>query len=112
MEDIEELAKESIKSGKWLKRSYLGRKENENKLKAYLLQLTNDLRTNNLDAFMYKITKMYGSLGEEIPNAEVFGKMLTNKEYFRSLGYAYVIGIEAYLGEGNKEGKGENKDEK
>lgn len=74
-----------------------GKKENVNKLKGYVLQLTNCLRTNSSSAFMDIVTRMYGSLGEGIPCTKAFEKMLTNKEYFRSLGYAYVIGLETKL---------------
>ena len=69
-----------------------GKKENVNKLKGYVLQLTNCLRTNNSSTFMDIVTRMYGSLGEGIPCTKAFEKMLTNKEYFRSLGLKVKYG--------------------
>jgi len=79
-------------------------RENANKLRAYVLQLTNSLRTNNPELFMDIVTRMYGGLSEDIPYANAFAKMLTDSKYFRCLGYAYVIGLEAYVGDNDKEG--------
>ena len=69
-----------------------------------MLQLTNSLRTNNPELFMDIVTRMYGGLSEDIPYANAFAKMLTDSKYFRCLGYAYVIGLEAYVGDNDKEG--------
>lgn len=105
--EIAALEEKILWAGRDLKKKHLN-KENMNKLRAYILQLTNSLRTNNPELFMDIVTRMYGGLGEEIPYASAFAKMLTDSKYFRCLGYAYVIGLEAYVGEIDKEG---NKDE-
>lgn len=108
--EIKEMKEKLRQAGYMLKKEYLTRKENENKLKSLILQLTNNLRTNNAIAFMDIVTRTYGALGASIPSAAAFGKMLEDKKYFRELGYAYVIGLETFVGSvSNKE---ENKDEK
>lgn len=110
-EELKYARRELLKAGESLKKEYFARKENANKLRAYILQLTNSLRTNNSDLFMEIMTRMYGSLGKEIPCANAFRKMLDDSKYFRSLGYAYIIGLEAYVGEIDKGNKEDNKNE-
>lgn len=105
-EEIIEMKEKLRHAGYMLKKEYLMKKENENKLKSLILQLTDTLRTNNVAAFMNKVTRTYGALGAAIPYAAAFVKMIEDKKYFRDLGYAYVIGLETYIE------KEENKDEK
>ena len=102
--DIKEMKEKLRQAGYMLKKEYLARKENENKLTSLILQLTNNLRTNNVTAFMDIVTRTYGALGASIPSAAAFGKMLEDKKYFRELGYSYVIGLETFVGSiSNKE---------
>lgn len=96
--EIEEYGQKMYNTGKKLKNQWYG-KENASKLRAYVLQLSNALRTNNPELFMDIVTRMYGSLGEGIQHSDIFTKALTNKELFRTLGYAYVTGLEAYTKE-------------
>lgn len=92
--EIEELIKKTLDAGIKLKKTYLT-KERANKFKTYILQLSNSLRTNNPELFMDILTRMYGSIGENIPNADAFVKMIVDVKYFRSLGYAYIVGLQA-----------------
>lgn len=108
--EIKEMKEKIRQAGYMLKKEYLARKENENKLKSLILQLTNNLRTNNVTAFMDIITRTYGALGASIPSAASFAKMLEDKKYFRELGYAYVIGLGSFVG--SISDKEDNKNEK
>ena len=90
-------------AGRWLKQYYFTEEVNSNKLKGYILKLSNSLRVNNPELFIDIVTRMYGSIGQALPAAGAFIKMLTDKDSFRSLGYAYIIGLESYIGE-NKGG--------
>lgn len=98
LKEIQEIKEELRKAGFRLKKEYLVRRENENKLKTLILQLTDALRTNNIDAFMNRVTRTYGALGKSIPYAKAFIK-LTDDKYFRVLGYSYIIGLETYIEE-------------
>ena len=102
-EELRVARSQLLKAGERLKKEYFAKDENSNKLRSYILQLTNSLRTNNPSIFMEIMTRMYGGLGREIPCANAFKKMLDDDKYFRSLGYAYIIGLEAYT-------QGKNKD--
>lgn len=96
--EIEEYGKKMYDEGKRLQSKYFG-KENVNKLRSYIWQLSNALRTNNQLLFADIVTRMYGGLGEKIRSSEAFSKAITNKDLFRTLGYAYVTGLEAYTKE-------------
>lgn len=100
--ELKTLKEEIERAGESLQAYFFIQKENENKLKAYILKLSNSLRTNNVNMFMDIVTRMYGGIGKKIPATEAFVKMITNKKYFRSLGYAYVIGLEGFVKGGNK----------
>ena len=101
--ELKTLKEEIERAGESLQAYFFIQKENENKLKAYILKLSNSLRTNNVNMFMDIVTRMYGGIGKKIPATEAFVKMITNKKYFRSLGYAYVIGLEGFVKGGNKD---------
>ncbi len=92
--ELEKAVESAMISGRQLSQKYFSKEENKNKLKAVILQLSNTLRTKNVTEFMDIVTRLYGSFGEQITCAKAFAKMMTNKEYFREIGYAYIIGLE------------------
>jgi len=53
--------------------------------------LLNALKTNDCARFMDILLRLYIGLGKEIPVK--FEQMLTDKEAFLTLGYAFVIGL-------------------
>lgn len=110
MSQMKEEIEEIRKAGETLQKFYYVSDENENKLKAYIMKLTNSLRTNNVTAFMDVVTRMYGSLGKGIPAVQAFERMLKEEENFRILGYAYVIGLEGFVTKKEIEGGKENEE--
>lgn len=98
MEEITDLIEKARWAGRKLKEVYFSSEEENNKLRSLVLQLNNALRANNATKFMDIITRLYGSLGEQIPCTKSFEKMIKDKRYFRDIGYAYIIGLEGYVG--------------
>jgi CRISPR-associated protein Cas8a1/Cst1, subtype I-B/TNEAP len=114
---VEEVKKEinyMMRSGNAL-RNYFntnGGENVDNKLRAYTYHLINALNVNNVSEFMKIVTRMYNGLGQDIPNAYGFSKMLNNEDDFQTLGYAYILGLKQSKRVENEENKKEeNKDE-
>lgn len=61
MKEMTEQIEQMRKAGEYLRKFYYSSEENENKLRAYILNLTNSLRTGNEAMFMDIVTRMYGS---------------------------------------------------
>ncbi|MBC1907078.1 type I-B CRISPR-associated protein Cas8b1/Cst1 [Listeria booriae] len=78
----------------------------ENKLSGFNYKILNALKTNNRDAFMDIILNSYSYLGKAIP--DFFLKAFTNDETFKTVGYAFMVGVNGSL-ENNENGG--NKDE-
>ncbi|MDT0112102.1 type I-B CRISPR-associated protein Cas8b1/Cst1 [Listeria booriae] len=87
--------------GKEFKKSYP-----ENKLGGFNYKILNAIKTNNRDAFMDIILNSYSYLKEPIP--DFFLKVIINGETFKTVGYAFMVGVNGAL-ENNKNGG--NKDE-
>lgn len=62
-----------------------------NKLRSFVYQLLNALKTDDCARFMDILLRLYIGLGKEVPVK--FEQMLTDKEAFLTLGYAFVIGL-------------------
>ncbi|TEB05981.1 CRISPR-associated protein [Pelotomaculum schinkii] len=63
----------------------------DNKLRGFAYQLLNALQVGDCNGFLNIVSRIYIGMGEPIPN--LFMKMLNNEEAFKSLGYAYVLGL-------------------
>ncbi|WP_222717584.1 type I-B CRISPR-associated protein Cas8b1/Cst1 [Listeria booriae] len=79
----------------------------ENKLGGFNYKILNAIKTNNRDAFLDIILNSYSYLNEPIP--DFFLKVITNDETFKTVGYAFMVGVNGAL-ENNENGG--NKDEK
>lgn len=63
----------------------------DNKLRGFAYQLLNALQVGDCNGFLNIVTRMYIGMGESIPS--LFIKMINNEEAFKSLGYAYILGL-------------------
>lgn len=77
----------------------------DNRMKSITYKMTNALKTNNSGSFMDVLINSYAYVGQPIPMHLV--EALKDKDSLRTVGYAFVAGINSY----NKDG-GENNDEK
>lgn len=73
-----------------------------NKLRGFVYQLLNALKTKDINRFMDIVCRLYIGLGKEIPMD--FKDMLSNEELFLALGYAFVIGLKGEHTASNKNG--------
>ena len=94
----------------------ISNKENvDNKLRGYIYKLINALSVNNQHLFMETIVRMYAGIGWNIPSDKNngFAKMLGDEDSFKTLGYAYILGIKGSNGKDkkSKEDKEEKKEE-
>lgn len=64
---------------------------NEDKIKGLQYRLQNALRTNNVDLFMDILISAHAYAGKEIH--KLFLKALDNDDDFKTLGYAFLIGL-------------------
>lgn len=111
--ELETYVNEMIKEGEKLKGYFYANKENTKKLDAYRYKLGGALDRNSIETFMKVFTKFYAGLDIEMPRTKAIAKMMSEPEYFRTLGYAYVFGLGKYLDkkEENKEIEGGIEDE-
>jgi len=63
----------------------------DNKLRGFVYQLLNALKVGDCGGFLNVATRMYIGMGEPVPN--LFIKMINDEEAFKSLGYAYILGL-------------------
>ncbi|MCD2224699.1 type I-B CRISPR-associated protein Cas8b1/Cst1 [Listeria cossartiae] len=82
-------------------------KKSENKISGITYKLLNSLKVNDKDGFMDTLLNSYSYLAKPIPN--VFMNVFTNDEAFKSVGYAFMLGVG---GEKTKKEDGGNTDEK
>ncbi|EAF3777245.1 type I-B CRISPR-associated protein Cas8b1/Cst1, partial [Listeria monocytogenes] len=92
--------------GKEFKEGYV-KKKSENKISGITYKLLNSLKVNDKDGFMDTLLNSYSYLSMPIP--DVFIKMFSNNEAFKSVGYAFMLGVG---GEKTKKEDGGNTDEK
>ncbi|EHF3618817.1 type I-B CRISPR-associated protein Cas8b1/Cst1 [Listeria innocua] len=92
--------------GKEFKEGYV-KKKSENKISGITYKLLNSLKVNDKDGFMDTLLNSYSYLAMPIP--DVFIKMFSNDEAFKSVGYAFMLGVG---GEKTKKEDGGNTDEK
>ena len=87
-------------------------KEADNKLRGLVYQLINSVYTNNKDIFFSNITRLYTGMNIVIPT--IFTNIFEDDEYFKEIGFAYILGLkgaydkDAYDNKENKKEKGEN----
>lgn len=83
-------------------------KEADNKLRGLVYQLINAVYTNNRDIFFSNITRLYTGMNISIPT--IFTNIFEDDEYFKEIGFAYILGLKgAYID--NKKENQENKKE-
>ena len=88
-------------------------KEADNKLRGLVYQLINAVYTNNRDIFFSNITRLYTGMNIVIPT--IFTNIFEDDEYFKEIGFAYILGLkgaydkDAYDNKENKNEEGENK---
>ena len=84
-------------------------KEADNKLRGLVYQLINAVYTNNRDIFFSNITRLYTGMNISIPS--VFTNIFEDDEYFKEIGFAYILGLKGAYDKGkeNKNEQGENK---
>ncbi|MBC1415721.1 type I-B CRISPR-associated protein Cas8b1/Cst1 [Listeria innocua] len=92
--------------GKEFKEGYV-KKKSENKISGITYKLLNSLKINDKDGFMDALLNSYSYLAMPIP--DVFIKMFSDNEAFKSVGYAFMLGVG---GEKTKKEDGGNTDEK
>lgn len=63
----------------------------DNKLRSFVYHLLNALKTGDKNAFMDIVLRMYSGQGKAVP--DLFIEMLKSADNFKTLGYAYVIGL-------------------
>lgn len=87
-------------------------KEADNKLRGLVYQLINSVYTNNKDIFFSNITRLYTGMNIVIPT--IFTNIFEDDEYFKEIGFAYILGLkgaydkDAYDNKENKNEEGEN----
>lgn len=87
-------------------------KEADNELRGLVYQLINSVYTNNKDIFFSNITRLYTGMNIVIPT--IFTNIFEDDEYFKEIGFAYILGLkgaydkDAYDNKENKKEKGEN----
>ncbi|MBC1741804.1 type I-B CRISPR-associated protein Cas8b1/Cst1 [Listeria welshimeri] len=92
--------------GTEFKEGYYGKKS-ENKIAGITYKLLNALKVNDKDGFMDTLLNSYSYLAKPIPS--VFMNVFSNDEAFKSVGYAFMLGVG---GERTKKEDGGNTDEK
>ena len=89
-----------------LRKEYIEKSKNENKIKGLQYRLQNALRTNNVNLFMDILITAHAYIGKEIH--KLFIRALENEDEFKTLGYAFLIGL---LNDGNKENQNEGNEQ-
>lgn len=96
------------KSGGDFKQVYVD-KNSENKVSSITYKLLNALKLNDKNGFMDILLNSYSYLGKPVPT--VFMSSFSSKETFKSIGYAFMIGVSANKTK-SKNKDGGNTDEK
>ncbi|EAK9791805.1 type I-B CRISPR-associated protein Cas8b1/Cst1 [Listeria monocytogenes] len=96
------------KSGGDFKQAYVD-KNSENKVSSITYKLLNALKLNDKNGFMDILLNSYSYLGKPVPT--VFMSSFSSKETFKSIGYAFMIGVSANKTK-SKNKDGGNTDEK
>ncbi|EHF2867864.1 type I-B CRISPR-associated protein Cas8b1/Cst1 [Listeria monocytogenes] len=96
------------KSGGDFKQAYVD-KNSENKVSSITYKLLNALKLNDKNGFMDILLNSYSYLGKPVPT--VFMSSFSSKETFKSIGYAFMIGVSANKTK-SKNKNGGNTDEK
>ncbi|EAD5326034.1 type I-B CRISPR-associated protein Cas8b1/Cst1 [Listeria monocytogenes] len=96
------------KSGGDFKQAYVD-KNSENKVSSITYKLLNALKLNDKNGFMDILLNSYSYLGKPVPI--VFMSSFSSKETFKSIGYAFMIGVSANKTK-SKNKDGGNTDEK
>lgn len=109
-ESFEKMAFYMRKDGEALKKLLVASEENSedsanNKLRSFVYQLLNALKTRDSARFMDIVLRLYIGLGKEIPVK--FQQILTDEEAFLALGYAFIIGLKGEIYEKKEEIKHE-----
>ncbi|MBC2009623.1 type I-B CRISPR-associated protein Cas8b1/Cst1 [Listeria welshimeri] len=86
--------------GTKFKEGYVNKKS-ENKIAGITYKLLNSLKINDKDGFMDTLLNSYSYLAVPIPN--VFMNIFLNDEAFKSVGYAFMLGVGGELSK-NKDG--------
>lgn len=92
--------------GKLFKEGYYDKKS-ENKIPGITYKLLNALKVNDKDGFMDTLLNSYSYLAKPIPRD--FIEVFSNKETFKTIGYAFMLGVS---GNRLKQEDGGNSDEK
>ncbi|EUJ32648.1 Cas8a1 family CRISPR/Cas system-associated protein [Listeria cornellensis] len=82
----------------------------EHKRAGFNYKVLNALKTNNRDAFMDIILNSYSYLGKVIP--DFFLESFTSDETFKTVGYAFMVGVNGAIEQDDKDKDGGNNDEK
>ncbi|MEN0799548.1 type I-B CRISPR-associated protein Cas8b1/Cst1, partial [Listeria monocytogenes] len=67
------------------------KKKSENKISGITYKLLNSLKINDKDGFMDTLLNSYSYLAIPVPN--VFMHAFSNTEAFKSVGYAFMLGV-------------------
>ncbi|EUJ23986.1 CRISPR-associated protein Cst1 [Listeria grandensis FSL F6-0971] len=82
----------------------------EHKRGGFNYKMLNALKTNNRDAFMDIILNSYSYLGKTIP--DFFLESFTSDETFKTVGYAFMVGVNGAIETDDKDKDGGNDNEK
>ncbi|MBC1767403.1 type I-B CRISPR-associated protein Cas8b1/Cst1 [Listeria welshimeri] len=92
--------------GTKFKEGYVNKKS-ENKIAGITYKLLNSLKINDKDGFMDTLLNSYSYLAVPIPN--VFMNIFLNDEAFKSVGYAFMLGVGGELSKNKDGGKTDEK---
>lgn len=67
--------------------------ERDDKLKGIMYQFLNAVSLSNRDAFMNMLIRSYSSVGQPVP--DIFFSCFESDEKFRTIGYAYLLGLKS-----------------
>ena len=86
----------------YFRKRYVEKSNNENKIRGLQYRLQNALRTNNVNLFMDILITAHAYIGKGIH--KLFIRALENEDEFKTLGYAFLVGL---LNDDNKENQNE-----
>ena len=67
--------------------------DRDDKLKGMIYQFLNAVSLSNRDAFMNLLIRSYSSVGQPVP--DIFFSCFESDEKFRTIGYAYLLGLKS-----------------
>ncbi|AQY50207.1 CRISPR-associated protein Cst1 [Listeria weihenstephanensis FSL R9-0317] len=82
----------------------------DHKRSGFNYKVLNALKTNNRDAFMDIILNSYSYLGKTVP--DFFLESFTSDETFKTVGYAFMVGVNGAIEQEDKDKDGGNDNEK